>query len=268
MKIASVQMVSGPDPQLNQASARRLLEEAKRLGAELIALPEYWPVMGLRDTDKIACAEEFGDGPLQSFLAQAARELSVCIVGGTIPLRSLETNKIFNACLVYDMQGQLLTRYDKIHLFGFQNETECYQESNTIVPGTQIQTFSHPLGKVGLGICYDLRFPELFRAMGDCALMILPAAFTHTTGQAHWEILLRARAIENQCYVLASAQGGLHTNGRRTWGHSMIVDPWGRVLDELDEGEGIVLADIDLAVTTKIRKQLPALQHRILKPQI
>ena len=262
MKVAAIQMVSRAQTAENLAIAERLLREAKSDGAELIVLPEYWPIMGLRDRDKVDCAESFGCGPLQSFLQQMAAELGVILVGGTIPLVSNVDGKIFNACLVYGPDGQLITRYDKIHLFGFQNGEEAYQESNTITPGEDIGAFDLPIGKVGLGICYDLRFPELFRSMGKCSLIILPAAFTHVTGQAHWEVLLRARAIENQCYVLASAQGGLHENGRRTWGHSMLIDPWGKVLSCLEEGEGLCLGNLDVDTMQKIRTNLPALQHR------
>lgn len=264
MKVAAIQMVSSPDPIENMSTAAALLRSAKQAGAELIVLPEYWSIMGMRDTDKVACAEEFGEGPLQNFMAEMAQELEIILVGGTIPLRSEYETKIFNACLVFGADGRLLTRYDKIHLFGFSNGDESYQESNTIHPGEEVVHFSSSIGEVGLGICYDLRFPELFRSMGQCGLIILPAAFTHVTGQAHWEILLRARAIENQCYVLASAQGGLHANGRRTWGHSMLIDPWGKIIDCKEEGEGFCLGEVDTAQMEKIRRNLPALKHRKL----
>jgi nitrilase len=193
-----------------------------------------------------------------------AQELAMTIVGGTIPLLSDQSHKIFNATLVFNQLGEQIARYDKIHLFGFTNGDESYQESNTIVPGEDVVTFECDVGKVGLAICYDLRFPELFRAMGVCNLIILPAAFTHITGQAHWEVLLRARAIENQCYVLASAQGGVHDNGRRTWGHSMLIDPWGKIVESLEEGEGVLVADLSLPAMEKIRNNLPALKHRKL----
>jgi nitrilase len=171
---------------------------------------------------------------------------------------------VLNTTLVYDPAGQHVGRYDKIHLFGFNKGSESYDEARTIVPGETVGGFDAPFGKVGLAICYDLRFPELFRAMGECALIIVPAAFTHTTGLAHWEVLLRARAIENQCYVLASAQGGTHTNGRRTFGHSMLIDPWGEVKDVLPEGEGVVSGEIDPDYIAKVRESLPALKHRKL----
>ncbi len=264
MKIAAIQMVSGTDVDHNMATAYQLLCQAKQQGAHLAALPEYWPIMGRNDGDKVACAEEFGSGRLQTFLSQTARELAMTIVGGTIPLRSPIVDKIYNTCLVFDAQGKAIARYDKIHLFGFHQGEENYQESNTITPGSKVVCVDTEVGRVGLGICYDLRFPELFRQMGACDCLILPAAFTYTTGQAHWEILLRARAVENQCYVLAAAQGGKHENGRRTWGHSMLIDPWGKVLECLDEGAGVISTELDLAAMAKIRSHLPALSHRKL----
>ncbi len=262
MKVAAIQMVSRSIPETNIRTAETLLRQAKTAGAELAVLPEYWSIMGLRDTDKIATAEQATQGVLQTFISQMAQELRMIIVGGTIPLKSDDAHKIYNACLVFDASGVQIARYDKIHLFGFSNGDESYQESNTIQAGNDIVSFDSRIGKIGLGICYDLRFPELFRNMGPCSLLILPAAFTYTTGQAHWEILLRARAIENQCYVLASAQGGTHDSGRRTWGHSMVIDPWGKVLNCLEEGEGIVIADLELDAMQKIRDNLPALKHR------
>ena len=261
MKIAAIQMVSTPDVDRNVVTAQELMQQAKQQGAELIALPEYWPIMGLRDTDKLSLAEEDGAGPLQSFLADQARELNVTLIGGSIPLRSADDNKIFNACCVYAPTGERLVRYDKIHLFGFNQGQESYQESKTIQAGNQVSSFESEFGRVGLGICYDLRFPELFRQMRPCNLIVIPAAFTYTTGKVHWEILLRARAIENQCYVLASAQGGLHENGRRTWGHSMLIDPWGKVVAVLDEGNGVVIGEFDLQNIAQVRQNLPALDH-------
>lgn len=262
MKVAAIQMVSASNPDANLQTAHRLLQQAKAEGADLAVLPEYWSIMGLRDTDKIAFAEEPGNGVLQNFLKQIAQELQMAIIGGTIPLKSGDSSKIYNACLAFDRHGSQIARYDKIHLFGFINGEESYQESNTIQEGNDIVSFDSEIGKIGLGVCYDLRFPELFRNMGPCSLIVLPAAFTYTTGQAHWEILLRARAIENQCYVLASAQGGTHDSGRRTWGHSMLIDPWGKIINCLDEGEGVVSADLDVDVMQKIRTNLPALKHR------
>jgi len=264
MKVAAIQMVSSATLADNMATAKRLLTSAASEGAELLLLPEYWPLMGLQDTDKLAIAEPAGSGTMQEFLADMARSLKVWLIGGTIPLQSAETGKVMNTTLVFDPQGVQRVRYDKIHLFGFSKGEESYEEARTITAGEQVTTFETDAGRVGLSICYDLRFPELFRAMGSCTLIVVPAAFTYTTGQAHWEILLRARAIENQCYVLASGQGGKHMNGRRTWGHSMLIDPWGKILAELPEGEGVVSGDIDAELLQQIRASLPALQHRKL----
>ncbi|MDO8701717.1 MAG: carbon-nitrogen hydrolase family protein [Undibacterium sp.] len=264
MKVAAIQMVSTPVLAQNLATAALLLQQARDAGAELLLLPEYWPVMGMHDTDKLSLAEQPGAGVIQDFLSEMARKLNVWVIGGTLPLISPDPGKVFNTTLGYNPQGIPVVRYDKIHLFGFSQGEELYEESRTIVAGTQVASFETDFGKVGLSICYDLRFPELYRAMGACNLIVVPAAFTHTTGQAHWEILLRARAIENQCYVLAAAQGGLHANGRRTWGHSMLVDPWGRIVDVLDEGEGIVSGILDMDLLRNVRDRLPALTHQKL----
>jgi nitrilase len=262
--VAAVQMVSTPDVNENLATAARLVAEAAAGGATLVTLPEYWPIMGMKDSDKVAHAEQPGRGPIQDFMAQAAREHGIWLVGGTLPLVSSEDGKVLNTTLVYDPQGKPVARYDKIHLFGFTKGSESYNESATIVPGESVGSFEAPFGRVGLSVCYDLRFPELYRAMGECALIVVPAAFTHTTGMAHWEVLLRARAIENQCYVLASAQGGTHKSGRRTFGHSMLIDPWGEVKAVLREGEGVVSGELDPAYLAKVRESLPALRHRKL----
>ncbi|KAB8066040.1 carbon-nitrogen hydrolase family protein [Janthinobacterium violaceinigrum] len=262
--VAAVQMISSPSVADNLATARRLVAQAAAGGAQLVVLPEYWAIMGERETDKLAHAEQPGSGPIQDGMAQMARQHGVWLIGGTLPLISGEEGKVLNTTLVYNPQGEPAGRYDKIHLFGFTRGTESYNESRTIVPGAQVRSIETPFGRVGLSICYDLRFPELYRAMGDCALIVVPAAFTHTTGSAHWEVLLRARAIENQCYVLASAQGGLHPNGRRTWGHSMLIDPWGEVKAVLPEGEGVVSGEIDLVFLAGVRESLPALAHRTM----
>ena len=262
--VAAVQMVSTPDVHENMATARRLVAEAAGRGAQLVTLPEYWPIMGMSDADKVAHAEQPGHGPIQDFMGQTAREHKIWLIGGTLPLVSPDAGKVLNTTLVYGPDGKPVTRYDKIHLFGFTKGNESYDEARTIVPGQSVGTFEAPFGRVGLSVCYDLRFPELYRAMGECALIVVPAAFTHTTGMAHWEVLLRARAIENQCYVLASAQGGTHVNGRRTFGHSMLVDPWGEVKDVLNEGEGVVSGEIDAAWLASVRESLPALRHRKL----
>ena len=260
--VAAIQMVSSPDVGQNLAAVRRLVAEAAGRGATLVALPEYWPIMGMSDADKVAHAEAPGSGPIQECMAQLAREHGIWLVGGTLPMVSPQAGKVLNTTLVYDPQGSSMSRYDKIHLFGFNKGAESYDEARTIVPGESVGVFDAPFGRVGLSVCYDLRFPELYRAMGECALIVVPAAFTHTTGRAHWEVLLRARAIENQCYVLASAQGGTHANGRRTYGHSMLVDPWGEVKAVLPEGEGVISGELDPAFLAGVRESLPALRHR------
>jgi predicted amidohydrolase len=262
--VAAIQMVSTPDVAENIDTARRLLRQAAEAGATLVSLPEYWPIMGMSDADKVARAEQPGAGPIQDFMAEAAREHRIWLVGGTLPLVSPDPAKVMNTTLVYDPQGQPAGRYDKIHLFGFNQGSEAYDEARTIVPGAAVGSFEAPFGRVGLSVCYDLRFPELYRAMGECALIVVPAAFTYTTGMAHWEVLLRARAIENQCYVLAAAQGGLHRNGRRTFGHSMLIDPWGEVKALLEEGEGVISGAIEPAFLAGVRESLPALKHRKL----
>ena len=265
MKIAALQMVSTPDLARNLASARRLIEQAAKAGAELIALPEYFCLMGQKDTDKLALAEDQGSGPIQFMLSASARELGLWIIGGTLPIRTPDPLRVRNSCCVFGPDGQLAARYDKIHLFHYDNGRERYDEGRVLEAGTTPVVVEAAGLRVGLSICYDLRFPELYRAMSPCDLLSVPAAFTHTTGQAHWELLLRARAVENQSYVIAAAQGGLHENGRRTWGHSMIVDPWGEVLASVAEGEGMALAEFDPARLKQVREQLPALQHRVLK---
>jgi nitrilase len=262
--VAAVQMVSSPNVDENLETARRLLAEAAAKGAKLVTLPEYWPIMGMSDTDKVGHAEQPGHGPIQDFMAAQAREHGFWLIGGTLPLASDDAGRVLNTTLVFDPEGKPVSRYDKIHLFGFTKGTETYDEARTIVPGEAVGSFEAPFGKVGLSVCYDLRFPELYRAMGEVALIVVPAAFTHTTGMAHWEVLLRARAIENQCYVLASAQGGTHRNGRRTFGHSMLISPWGEVSSQLAEGEGVVCGDIDTAFLADVRQSLPALKHRKL----
>ncbi|MCX7156090.1 MAG: carbon-nitrogen hydrolase family protein [Rhodocyclales bacterium] len=264
MKIAAVQMISGPDVAPNLATAGCLIAEAAAAGAQLVALPEYFPLIGATDADRLAAREMDGSGPIQDFLAGAAKKHGLWLIGGSIPLRADDPAKLRNACLVFDPQGQRVARYDKIHLFGFKKGDEAYDEAATIERGDQVVSFDSPLGRVGIAICYDLRFPELFRAMGELDLLVLPSAFTDTTGRAHWEMLLRARAVENQCYVLAAAQGGQHPNGRMTHGNSMVIDPWGEVLARMDKGEGVVIAELNRERLVDIRASLPALKHRIL----
>jgi len=266
MKIAALQMVSTPDVERNLEAAERLIAQAAAAGAGLAALPEYFCLMGRRDTDKLAHAEAPGDGPIQRFLAAAARRHGLWLIGGTLPLQAGDGERALNSNGVYAPDGSLAARYDKLHLFAFDNGREQYDEGRTLRAGSApVAVQAGPL-RVGLSICYDLRFPELYRALMDppCDLLSVPAAFTYTTGQAHWELLLRARAVENQCYVLAAAQGGTHENGRRTWGHSMVVDPWGEVLALREEGEGVLVAEVDPARIAEVRQQLPALKHRRL----
>jgi deaminated glutathione amidase len=263
-KVAALQMVSTPERDRNLADAGRLIAQAARAGAQLVQLPEYFCFMGFKDTDKLAIRETPEDGPIQQFLADAAREHGVWIIGGTLPLRSPEPNRVLNTTLVFDPAGRQVARYDKIHLFNFEKGEESFDEARTICPGSEVRTFDAPFGRVGLSVCYDLRFPELYRKLGDCALMVVPSAFTYTTGKAHWETLLKARAIENQCYVLAAAQGGKHENGRRTWGHSVLIDPWGEIVAVKDEGAGVVAGGIDLARIAAVRQSLPAYRHRVI----
>ncbi len=274
MKIAALQMVSTTSVEGNCEAARRLVGEAARGGARLVSLPEYFCLMGRADRDKLAIAEAPGEGPIQQMLARAAREHGVWLIGGTLPIRSADPNRVLNSNCVYAPDGSLVARNDKIHLFRFDNGRERYDEGGAIQPGRtpvafQAGALQGPQAaagslRVGLSVCYDLRFPELFRELmhPPCDLLSVPSAFTHTTGSAHWELLLRARAVENQCYVIAAAQGGLHENGRRTFGHSMVVDPWGQVLAVLPEGEGVVFAEVDPARIAAVRTQLPALEHR------
>jgi nitrilase len=263
VRIAAIQMVSTPRIEENLAAAGALIADAVAQGAGLVALPEYFPIMALADADKIAAGERDGVGPVQEFLAATARRHGVWLVGGSLPFQSGVSGKVLNTCLVHDPSGARAARYDKIHLFGFRNGRERYDEGALIVPGRVPVTFDAPFGRVGLSICYDLRFPELFRALGNVDLLTLPAAFTETTGRAHWEILLRARAIENQCYVLAAAQGGVHENRRETHGDSMLIDPWGEVIARRAKGEGIVIGELDHARIAEVRASLPALDPRV-----
>ncbi len=277
--IAALQMVSTPDVERNLADADALLAQAAAAGAALAALPEYFCVMGRRDADKLLHAETPGDGPIQRFLADAARRHRLWIIGGTLPLRTADPVRARNSCLVFAPDGRLAARYDKLHLFRYDNGSERYDEGAVLEAGDEPTVVDAAGLRVGLSVCYDLRFPELYRALsfggsdgsdGDgegggqrrCDLLSVPAAFTFGTGRAHWELLLRARAVENQCYVIAAAQGGTHENGRRTWGHSMIVGPWGEVLAERAEGAGIVTAEVDAQRLAEVRRQLPALEHR------
>ncbi|MBN3750792.1 carbon-nitrogen hydrolase family protein [Burkholderia sp. Se-20373] len=263
-QVAALQMVSTPDVARNLAEARRLIAEAAGEGAQLVLLPEYFCFMGHRDTDKLALAEPYQDGPIQRFLADTARRHGVWVIGGTLPLKAPEPDRVLNTTLVFDPSGNEAARYDKIHLFNFEKGDESFDEARTIRAGDTVVAFDAPFGRVGLSVCYDLRFPELYRRMGDCTLIVVPSAFTYTTGRAHWETLLRARAVENQCYVLAAAQGGKHENGRRTWGHSMLIDPWGEIVAVRDVGASVVLGAIDPQRIADVRQSLPAWRHRVL----
>lgn len=266
--MAAIQMVSEPDMAANLATAADLLAEAAGRGAQLAVLPENFAQMGRRETDKLAVQETPGAGPIQDFLAEQAARHRLWLVGGTIPLRTAgDDQRVRAACLLFDDHGRQVARYDKVHLFDVQvvGSQERYAESATIEPGNRYVVVDTPWGRLGLAVCYDLRFPEQFRAMVDHGMEILalPAAFTASTGAAHWETLLRARAIENQCYVIASAQGGRHANGRETFGDSLVIDPWGLILDRLAWGPGMALARMDRPFLENIRRQFPSLEHRV-----
>ena len=262
VRAAAIQMASGPNVAANLAEAEQLIELAVGAGAQLVALPEFFPIMGLKDSDKIAVREQDGRGPIQSFMSRMAKKHHIWLIGGSIPLEASVANKVRNSCLVYDDRGKQVARYDKIHLFGLDLANEHYQEAKTIESGDRAVVVNSPFGRIGLSICYDLRFPELYRAMPDVDIIVVPSAFTATTGKAHFETLIRARAIENLAYVIAPAQGGYHLSGRETHGDSMIVDPWGVVLDRLPRGSGVVIANINPAYQASLRKSLPALKHR------
>ena len=268
LKIASIQMVSTPDVQENLSTASRLIAAAATEGAQLAVLPEYFCLMGLKDTDKVRARESIGSGPIQEQLSDIAQQNNIYLVAGTIPLEAKDSNKVLNTTLVFNPAGEQISRYDKIHLFGFQTVAERYQESETIEAGDEPGLLKISIDgndwTFGLSICYDLRFPELYRTLGQVDCHIIPAAFTYTTGKDHWEILLRARAIENQCYVLASAQGGIHQNQRRTWGNTMLIDPWGSILANLPEGEGFISGVLCKDKLNEVRSKLPALAHRKL----
>ena len=268
LKIAAIQMVSSASLQANLETAGRLIQAAAQDEAQVVVLPEYFCIMGLKDTDKVNIRETFGSGPIQAKLGELAKTNGIYLIAGTIPLEAKDPNKVLNTTLVFGPDGQRVARYDKIHLFGFQTTTERYQESETIEAGNEPGIFKISIDgndwTFGLSICYDLRFPELYRALGQVDCHIIPAAFTYTTGKDHWEILLRARAIENQSYVLASAQGGKHQNQRRTWGNSMLIDPWGEVLANLPEGEGFISGVLCKDKLNEVRSKLPALAHRKL----
>ena len=271
MKVAAIQMVSTAQVADNLEQARTLLQQAAEQGAELAILPEYFCLIGQHDGDKLAIQEAFGSGPIQRFLADTARRLGLWLVGGTLPLTGAGEGKVFNSALAFNPQGACVARYDKIHLFRYDNGREAYDESRVLERGHTPTRFALPstdghIWQIGMSVCYDLRFAELYRAYAaeGVDLLLVPAAFTHTTGKAHWEVLLRARAIENLAYVAAAAQGGVHAGGRQTWGQSILIDPWGHVLAQQPQGPGVVLAELDAVALQHWRSQLPALQHRVL----
>jgi predicted amidohydrolase len=268
MKVAALQMVSSTDVTANLRAAAHGLAAAADAGAELALLPEYFCLLGRSERDKLTLAEPAGQGPLQDFLATQAQQHGLWIVGGTLPLATADAGRVLNSTLVFNPLGQAVARYDKIHLFRYSGERESHDETRTIEAGKDSASFELPSRdghrwRIGLSICYDLRFPELYRRLRS-DLLLVPSAFTYPTGQAHWEVLLRARAIENLAFVAAAAQGGVHDNGRRTWGHSMLIDPWGQILAQRAEGAGVVLAELEAGELERRRQQLPALDHRVL----
>jgi nitrilase len=263
---AAIQMASSPNVGSNLLEAGRLIAEAVKAGAKLVALPENFAIMGLHELDKVKVREEEGSGPIQDFLSETAKKHAVWIVAGTIPLVAISDNKVRAACLIYNDKGECIERYDKIHLFDVSvPETgEEYRESDSIEQGDAPIVVETPFGKIGIAICYDIRFPEFVRMMlkRGAEIIITPSAFTAETGAAHWEVLLRARAIENLCYIIAPNQGGFHLNGRKTFGHSMVIDPWGVVMDCYKTGAGFASADIDIEKLEKVRTSFPVLTHR------
>jgi nitrilase len=269
VRVAAVQMVSGASIDANLRAAETLIAQAAAAGAELVALPEYFCLMGATETDKVAARERDGQGPVQEFLSAQAKGHRLWLAGGTVPLADASPRHVRNSVLVYDPNGTRVARYDKIHLFSFRQGDESYDESRTIAPGSEVASFalvarSGTRLKVGLSVCYDLRFPELYRALARPDLILVPAAFTATTGRAHWSTLLKARAIENLCYVLAPAQGGRHDNGRETYGHSALIDPWGEIVAEVASGSGVAIGEVDPQRIADVRASLPALEHRVL----
>ena len=255
-RIAAIQMVSGPELAPNLEAAARLIAAAAAAGARLAALPENFYLIGRHESDKVALREPDGKGPVQDFLSRTAKQHGIWIIGGTAPISTDQEQRIRGACLVLDDAGRRVARYDKMHLFHFEHGAERYDEARTLQAGERPVALDSPFGRLALSVCYDVRFPELYRTLGAFDVMFVPSAFTVPTGAAHWETLLRARAIENKAYVVAPAQGGTHASGRRTWGHSMIVDPWGEVLAVREEGEGVVLAEIDSERIQEVRRRL------------
>ena len=271
-KVAAIQMASGPNVKANLEEAEKLIKAAVQQDAELIVLPENFAIMGMTEKDKVGIAEPFGSGPLQDYLSEQSSKHGIWLVGGTIPIESKQAGRVSAACLLYNDKGEVVSRYDKIHLFDvtIEGSNESYNESETIAPGDEVVVIDTPFGRLGLAVCYDLRFPELFRAMADVGMevCVIPSAFTSHTGKAHWESLIRARAIENLCCIIAADQGGYHVNGRETYGDSMIVDQWGTINNRLPNGTGVVVADIDLMRLENTRKAFPVLEHKRLDCKI
>ena len=265
-RVAAIQMASGPNVRANFTEAGRLISRAVDAGADLLVLPENFAIMGIQEEDKVKVRETYGQGLIQDFLAEQARQHGIWIVGGTVPLTAKDSEHVRAACLLFDDQGEIKARYDKVHLFdvNLPESQEIYDESTTTEPGDSATVVETPFGRLGLAVCYDLRFPELFRRMSDegAEFFAITSAFTALTGRAHWEVLVRARAIENLCYVIAAAQGGYHVNGRETHGDSMIVDPWGSVLDRLPRGSGFVISELDIDKVRNTRRNFPVLKHR------
>lgn len=262
-KVAAIQMASGPNVEGNLSEARRLVADAAAQGAKLVVLPEFFAIMGMNEQDKVKVCEQSGEGPIQRFMSETAKKHRIWLMG-SLPLVANTPEKVRNTLLVFDETGAQVARYDKIHLFNLTLGNESYNEAQTIEAGDKVVVVDSPFGRIGLAVCYDLRFPEIFRAMRDVNIIVLPSAFTATTGKVHWEPLVRARAIENLAYVIAAAQGGYHVSGRETHGHTMIVDPWGRIVDELPRGSGVVVAEVNPSYQASLRKSLPALSHRTL----
>jgi deaminated glutathione amidase len=267
-KVAAIQMTSGHIVAENLTAAAALLTEAKDAGADIACLPENFCFIGLKDADKLDIAEADGNGPVQQFLSDTARRLKMWILGGTIVLRGDSPARVANSSLLIDDAGKRVARYDKIHLFDvtIPGRNEQYRESSHVMPGREPVLADTPVGRLGLSVCYDMRFPELYRELvaQGAEWLAMPAAFTVPTGRAHWETLLRARAIENLCYVVAPAQSGMHSSGRETYGDSLIVDYWGQVLSRLAKGTGVITADIDLGKQAESRVRFPALANRQL----
>jgi len=265
-RVAAAQMVSAPEVEPNLAAAARLIGEAAAAGARLVALPENFYIIGRHEGDKVKAREKDGQGPIQHFLQKISLQHHIWVLAGTVPIETADPARIRSACLLYDDQGRRVARYDKMHVFRYESGRESYDEARTVEPGPddgmRPPAVDTPLGRLALSVCYDVRFPEFYRGLAPFDLMFVPSAFTVPTGAAHWETLLRARAVENLAYVVAPAQGGRHASGRVTYGHTMIVDPWGKVIGERAEGEGLVLAEIDPALIHKVRAELPALSNR------